>query len=159
MPFPLLIATKLLAMHQNHTSTRISRHVKIWHPIGDINRRKPPLPEHHPTEDRLLVYCTCPDEASAQRLAETLVDESLAACVNILPGIQSVYRWQGKRESAQEQLLIIKTLRAAYPQLEKTIVRLHPYELPEIIAVPITLGLENYLAWVGDNVSLRNNES
>jgi periplasmic divalent cation tolerance protein len=117
------------------------------------------MPEHHRTEDHLLVYCTCPDEATAQRLATALVDDGLAACVNILPGVQSVYCWQGKRESAQEHLLIIKTLRAAYPQLENTVVRLHPYELPEVIAVPITQGLKGYLAWIDENVSIRNDEN
>jgi len=117
------------------------------------------MPEAHRTEDRLLVYCTCPDETTAQRLADALVDEGLAACVNILPGLQSVYRWAGKRENAQEHLLIIKTLRAAYPQLENAIVRLHPYELPEVIAVPITQGLKGYLAWIDDNVVIRHNEN
>ena len=114
------------------------------------------MPEHPRSEDPLLVYCTCPDEASAQLVASTLVDEGLAACVNILPGIQSVYRWEGKRERAQEHLLIIKTLRSAYRQLESTIVQRHPYELPEIIAVPITQGLAGYLAWIDNNVSVRN---
>lgn len=111
------------------------------------------MPEHPHAADHLLVYCTCPDETSARRLANTLVDDGLAACVNILPGVESVYRWAGARESAQEHLLIIKTRSAAYPHLENTLTRLHPYELPEIIAVPITQGSKSYLAWIDDNVN------
>jgi len=102
--------------------------------------------------DHLLAYCTCPDGDSARAIANALVDEGLAACVGILPGVQSVYRWQGRRESAREHLLTIKTRRDAYAALERAIVALHPYELPEIIAVPITQGLAGYLAWIDDNV-------
>jgi periplasmic divalent cation tolerance protein len=113
------------------------------------------MPEFQEAGGYQLVYCTCPDETSARQLADALVDAGLAACVNILPGILSVYRWEGKREHAREHLLAIKSLRAAYPQLEDTIVRLHPYELPEVIAVPITQGLAGYLAWIDDNVTTR----
>lgn len=103
--------------------------------------------------DHLLIYCSCPDQASAEALANRLVDGQLAACVGILPGVQSVYRWAGRRESAQEHLLTIKTRAELYPALEQTIVAGHPYELPEIVAVPITHGLAGYLAWVDDNVT------
>ncbi len=106
--------------------------------------------------DQLLIYCTCPDQDSAQSIADTLVDKGLAACVNILPGVHSVYRWQGKRENAREYQLTIKTLHSAYEALQQTIVDLHPYELPEIIAVPITHGLAAYLAWIDENVTNEN---
>lgn len=106
--------------------------------------------------DHLLVYCTCPDQGSAQSIANTLVDKGLAACVNILPGVHSVYRWAGKRENAQEHLLTIKTLHNTYEPLEQAIVEMHPYELPEIIAVPITHGLAGYLAWIDENVTNEN---
>lgn len=106
------------------------------------------MPDRH-----LLVYCTCPDQASAQSIANALIDNALAACVGILPGVQSVYRWQDKRETAQEYQLTIKTRHSAYRALEQTIITLHPYELPEIIAVPITHGLAGYLAWIDDNVA------
>jgi periplasmic divalent cation tolerance protein len=99
-----------------------------------------------------LVYCTCPDAATAEQIAGNLVEKGLAACVNILPGILSVYQWKGKRESDQEHLLMIKTTRSAYPCLEQAILQLHPYELPEIIAVPINQGLAGYLAWIDTNV-------
>ncbi len=106
--------------------------------------------------DHLLIYCTCPDQGSAQSIANTLVNKNLAACVNILPGVHSVYRWQGKCENAQEYLLMIKTLHSAYGALEQAITEIHPYELPEIIAVPITHGLAGYLAWIDENVPNEN---
>lgn len=95
-----------------------------------------------------LVFCTCPDQATAQNIAEQLVDKQLAACVNILPGITSVYQWQGKRETAQEHLLLIKTTYEVYDTLEKTLTELHPYELPEVIAVSIDRGSDAYLDWI-----------
>jgi periplasmic divalent cation tolerance protein len=96
----------------------------------------------------LLVYCTCPDHDTALRIAKSLVDQQLAACVNVVPGLTSVYRWQGQMETAQEVLLLIKTRRAVYPELEAALLALHPYELPEIIAVPIEAGLPAYLSWI-----------
>jgi len=98
--------------------------------------------------DCQLVLTTCPDAGAAQRLAHALVSERLAACVNILPVAQSVYLWQGKVESAAEQLLIIKSMTRAYRSIEKRILELHPYELPEVIAVPVTDGLADYLSWI-----------
>ena len=98
-------------------------------------------------DNSLIVLCTCPPGDSL-RLANLLVDEKLAACVNRVPAVTSVYRWQGERETATEDLLIIKTTRQAYPQLEATLRDTHPYKLPEIIAVPIEAGLTAYLAWV-----------
>jgi len=98
-----------------------------------------------------LVLCTCPDEASAGRIARALVEGRLAACVNVLPGLRSVYRWQGAVEEAQEHLLLIKTCAARLPDLERAVRELHPYELPELVAVPITGGLAAYLDWVREN--------
>lgn len=100
-----------------------------------------------------LVLCTCPDQATAQNIAEQLVDKQLAACVNILPGITSIYQWQGKRETAQEHLLLIKTTNAVFDTLEQTIINLHPYELPEVIAVSIERGLALYLDWINEQTS------
>ena len=97
-----------------------------------------------------IVLTTCPDSAAAERIAKTLVTERLAACVNILPIAQSIYLWKGQVESAAEQLLLIKSLTRAYRQIEKRIRELHPYELPEVIAVPLTSGFKDYLAWVRD---------
>ena len=97
-----------------------------------------------------LIFCTCPDRECAEKLATTLVDERLAACVSILPGILSIYRWEGKRETADETLLLIKSHSGAWPALEQRILQLHPYELPEIIAVPVENGLPAYLDWISD---------
>ena len=96
----------------------------------------------------LLVITNCPDEAAANAIALAVVEARLAACVNILPRVQSVYRWQGVVESATEIPLFIKSTAAGYPALEAAIRRHHPYETPEIIAVPVAQGLPAYLNWV-----------
>jgi periplasmic divalent cation tolerance protein len=96
----------------------------------------------------LLVITNLPDRAAAERLAEALVAKRLAACVNILAPCRSVYRWQGSVQRDEEHPVLIKTTAERYAQLEVEIRSLHPYELPEIIAVPIERGLAGYLAWV-----------
>lgn len=95
-----------------------------------------------------IVLSTCPDEATAQGIARALVEQKLAACVNILPAVQSVYFWKGDIQQDQELLLVIKSTGDQYNKIEQGIRALHPYELPEIIAVPITNGLEEYLKWL-----------
>ena len=100
-----------------------------------------------------LVLCTCPDQVTAQNIAEQLVDKQLAACVNILPGITSIYQWQGKRETAQEHLLLIKTTNEVYDVLEQALTDLHPYELPEIIAVSVERGSAAYLDWMSQQIA------
>jgi len=99
----------------------------------------------------LVVYCTCPDQATAEHIAETLVDERLAACVNLVSGLTSIYRWQGQIQRDAEWLLIIKTRRTVYSLLEARLCELHPYEIPEIIALPIQAGLADYLDWIVDS--------
>ena len=96
----------------------------------------------------LIVFTNCPDEACANTIALALVEARLAACVNILPRAQSVYRWQGKVESATEIPVFIKSTATSYPALEKLIRQHHPYEVPEIIALPVAHGLPAYLNWV-----------
>jgi len=98
--------------------------------------------------DPLLIITNCPDEEVANAIALALIEEKLAACVNILPRVQSVYRWQGAVESASEIPLLIKTTADRYGALESRIGELHPYDVPEIIAVPITRGLPAYLNWL-----------
>lgn len=98
--------------------------------------------------DTLLVLTNLPDAYSAHALAGALVEARLAACVNILAPSRSVYRWQGKLENAEEVPVLIKTTAARYAELEAAIRARHPYELPEIIAVPIDRGLPAYLEWV-----------
>ena len=100
------------------------------------------------TNDPQIVLCTVPDEAIAKQIAAALIEERLAACVNIVPGISSVYRWEDIVETSAELLLIIKTTAAVYMQLQNRIRALHPYELPEIIAVALDRGLPEYLAWI-----------
>ncbi len=99
----------------------------------------------------LTVLCTVPDASTGQTIARTLVHEGLAACVNLLPGITSVYRWQGEVQENPELLLIIKTTQARYPALEARIKELHPYEVPEIIAHKIEAGLKSYLEWIAQS--------
>ena len=98
--------------------------------------------------DVLLVLTNLPDDASANALAAHLIEARLAACVNILAPCRSVYRWEGKTETASEVPLLIKTTTARYAELQAAIQQRHPYELPEIIAVPLQHGLPDYLAWV-----------
>jgi len=96
----------------------------------------------------LLVITNLPDDASAHALAAHLVEARLAACVNILAPCRSIYRWEGKTEQATEVPLLIKTTAARYAELQAAIQKQHPYELPEIIAVPLHHGLPAYLDWV-----------
>ena len=96
----------------------------------------------------LLVITNLPDRATAEKLAEALIDGRLAACVNILSPCRSVYRWQGKVQHAEEFPLLVKTTRERYAAVEQAIRAAHPYELPEIIAVPVERGLPAYLDWV-----------
>lgn len=96
----------------------------------------------------LLVITNCPDETSANAIALAVVEAGLAACVNILPRVQSIYRWQGAVESASEIPLLIKTTADNYPALENAIRAEHPYDIPEIIALPVERGLPAYLNWV-----------
>jgi periplasmic divalent cation tolerance protein len=100
----------------------------------------------------LTVWCTCPDMALAQRLARGLVDAGLAACVNILPEIRSIYRWQGQVHDEGEVLLIVKTTRLSYPKLESWLLDNHPYDVPEVLALPVQAGSADYLDWVIDQV-------
>ena len=104
-------------------------------------------------EDFAIVLTTTDSSESAQRIARTLVDRRLAACVNIIPLIESVYRWNGVVESAQEILLIIKTRAERFTDLEAAIKELHHYELPECVMVKIEEGSDEYLAWIAKEAS------
>lgn len=103
--------------------------------------------------DSVVVMVTCPTRKVARRLADTLVNGRLAACVNVLPGIESTFRWQGKTERCREVLLLIKTTARRFPQLRAAVRKLHPYDVPEIIALPIVAGHAPYLRWVTSAVS------
>lgn len=103
-------------------------------------------------DNPILVLSTCADQDTALRIAEELVQEHLAACVNIIHNVSSLYRWEGKIQQDQEHILLIKTTKESYAALEVKIKDVHPYELPEIITLPINSGLEDYLAWIGQEV-------
>ncbi|WP_269533096.1 divalent-cation tolerance protein CutA [Chitinimonas sp. BJYL2] len=96
----------------------------------------------------LVVLCTAPDEGVAEQLAGALIERRLAACVNLLAPARSLYRWEGKLEHATEIPMLIKTTHRAYPALENAIRELHPYQLPELLVLPVTQGLPAYLDWV-----------
>jgi periplasmic divalent cation tolerance protein len=100
-------------------------------------------------QEALVVLTTVEKMEDGERLAGLLIESELAACVQILPPMTSIYRWQGAVERASEVLLLIKTTRAAYPRLETTIKENHPYQTPEIIALPIEAGSAEYLGWLG----------
>jgi periplasmic divalent cation tolerance protein len=104
------------------------------------------------TNKRLVLTIVASLE-EAKKIAYTLVERQLAACVNIIPEISSIYRWKGKVEEAEEYLLLIKTTAEAFPSLCEAIQQLHPYEVPECLALNIDGGSENYLSWISDSVT------
>ena len=105
------------------------------------------------TSDALVVFLTASDQDEATRLADALVEGRLAACVQVLPQMQSVYQWKGKVERQNEVLLIAKTTAANFAELETKVRQLHSYETPEIVAVPIVAGSDDYLEWLTANSS------
>lgn len=100
-----------------------------------------------------VVYVTCPDLALAQSIAEAVVSEKLAACVNIVPQVSSVFFWQGQVQKESEALLVIKTVRERLPGLEARVKALHSYTVPEFIALPVIAGSQAYLDWVDENTA------
>ena len=104
--------------------------------------------------DKLVVLVTCSGATEARRIARAVVDARLAACVNILPGtVTSIYRWMGRVESAKERLLLIKTSRKRLAKLQAEVERLHSYDVPEFIALPIAAGSAGYLAWMAESLA------
>jgi periplasmic divalent cation tolerance protein len=103
--------------------------------------------------DAMVVLCTCGNPEDAHRMGSMLVQERLAACVNILPAIQSIYRWKGEVEQSDEVLMLIKTTQARFETLRNRLKDLHPYETPEIVALPIVDGSADYLAWMRAQVA------
>lgn len=105
-------------------------------------------------DEAIVVLTNLPDRAAALKLAQELIARRLAACVNVLAECTSVYRWKGIVENATEVPVLIKTRAALYPELEAAIGELHPYELPEIIAVPVVRGLAEYVEWVSEETTI-----
>jgi periplasmic divalent cation tolerance protein len=106
--------------------------------------------------DKLLVLSTAASEAEARKIAQALVERKLAACVNIVPKIVSVYKWQGRVESADEHLLIIKTTRKCGEKVMTAVRELHSYELPECLAIAVDSGSQEYLRWLAESVGEGN---
>jgi len=102
----------------------------------------------------MLVLCNCPDPEIATSIAENIVAQHLAACINIVPGVKSIYHWQGNVESAEESLMLIKTHKQKLSSLQNTITAMHPYEVPEIIALDISEGLPKYLEWISSSMRI-----
>jgi periplasmic divalent cation tolerance protein len=98
--------------------------------------------------DTIIILTTYPNRISAQKVAHALIDQKLAACVNLLPQMTSIYRWEGQIESGEELQLLIKTRRSLFSEVKNYILDHHPYELPEILCVPILAGSEDYLNWI-----------
>jgi len=105
-----------------------------------------------PLPEPIVIFTTCPNEAAASRMARDLVESGLAACVSRVGPVQSTYRWQGAVQDEPEVLLVIKTVTARYPELEMRLKSLHPYEVPEIIALPVAAGSADYLSWLQEAV-------
>jgi periplasmic divalent cation tolerance protein len=102
--------------------------------------------------EAIVVLCTVGAADDAERLARELIERRLAACVNLVPGLVSIYRWKGRVERDEERLLVIKTTAARFEALKAAVLALHPYEVPELIALSITAGHEPYLGWLGESV-------
>jgi periplasmic divalent cation tolerance protein len=103
--------------------------------------------------DKLVVLVTCGSVKEARSIARALVEARLAACVNLTAGpVESIYRWKGRVDTAKEFLMIVKTSRARFPALQKMVKRLHSYEVPEIVVLPIEKGSQDYLAWLSESV-------
>ena len=101
----------------------------------------------------LVVFVTCPSVAVGRRLARALLARRLAACVNVLPGVESHFRWKGRVDRAREVLLVIKTTRSAFARLRRAVAELHPYDVPEILALPVLAGHRPYLDWIASSLS------
>lgn len=102
-------------------------------------------------ENQIVIFCTVPDQESGERIASALVEDRLAACVNLIPGLVSTYRWKGKLHRDAEHLLIIKTAASRFDALCQRLRALHPYELPELIGLPISRGDPDYLRWISES--------
>ncbi len=98
--------------------------------------------------DALVVLVTAPSTDEAARIARALVEERLAACGSVVPGLRSIYRWEGKVEEESEALLLVKTTRERFPVLRDRVLALHPYQVPEVLALPVEAGSDRYLAWL-----------
>jgi periplasmic divalent cation tolerance protein len=135
----------LVGNYLHTVAVAVSRRTPVLTDIDDMATNTP----NCAVEELLLALSTCPPD-QAEDIAATLVREKHAACINVLPQVKSFYRWQGELESTGEALLVIKCRADSYQGLQQRLLEIHPYELPELITVPLAGGLEPYLAWVSD---------
>ena len=105
-------------------------------------------------KDFFVVLCTCPDLATAQQLGHALVEASLVACVNVVPGLRSIYRWKGSVQDDEEVMMILKTTAERLAAAEARLVELHPYDVPEFVALAVADGHHPYLQWVADSTRI-----
>ena len=103
--------------------------------------------------EALVVLVTAPDPEKAAEIARTLVEERLAACGSVVPGLRSIYRWEGRVQDDREALLLLKTTRARFEALRARVLALHPYQVPEVLALPVEAGSAPYLAWIAEATS------
>jgi periplasmic divalent cation tolerance protein len=128
------------------------------HNIQDDARRTSKVTENFEMTNKIVVLVTCGSAKEARKIARALVEQRIAACANIVASpVQSIYQWKGKVESAKEFVLIIKTTKVRFAKLEAAVKRLHSYDVPEIIAVPIAHGAANYLTWISESVKPSRN--
>ena len=104
--------------------------------------------------DKILVFSACESQQEAEKIALSLIEKHLAACVNLIPGVESIYRWRGVLERSKEFLLVIKSSRELLPDLQAELSRMHSYEVPEVLAIPIVDGAEAYLNWMDRELKL-----
>lgn len=105
------------------------------------------------SSDYIMVFCSCPSYVIAEEIAKKVIEAKLAACANIIPGLTSIYTWEGKTEIQSEVQLLFKTTKEVFDKLENLLIQSHPYECPEILGVPITHGNIGYLQWLKNSVS------
>ncbi len=106
--------------------------------------------------DKIVVFITSANRGESKKIAKALVEQKLAACVNITPPIESIFRWQGKVCDEREFLLVVKSRRELFPEIRNAVLKLHSYKVPEVICLPIVDGSEDYLQWIADSVKVRS---
>ena len=102
--------------------------------------------------DKRIVFVTVPDQAVGEKIAHALIDERLASCANLIPGLVSIYQWEGRRHREPEVLMVIKTRVDRFESLKERVLQLHPYQCPEIVSVPIEMGFHRYLQWIDGEI-------
>ena len=142
--------------HAARSFALMGHHLVFDNPARQIHavnsKRRAQAAHQFPMTDIRIVLSTAGSQEEARKIAEALVEQRLAACVNIVPGMDSVYRWQGRVETAAEWLLVMKTTAAVFPSLREALRKLHSYDVPECLMLAVEDGDDAYLAWIGESV-------